>query len=57
MIIPALRRMAEKIDEFRDEDSDGGKKLTASEWEVIILEVLVSDMAPKLVDILDRANK
>lgn len=56
-LIPAIRKLATQIEKFRHADSDGGRKLTAEEWEIIVLELLVGEMGPKIVEILHKANR
>ena len=52
IVIPVIRSIADNVEEYRKKESDGGKRITAHEWELLIFELLTDDLGPKLVDLL-----
>ena len=56
ILIPIIRDFASQIKVAKEAESDGGPKITKTEWQDMVLELLVLRACPAIVDALMQAN-
>lgn len=57
ILIPIIRDFASSIKVAKEAESEGGPKITKSEWQDMVLELLVIRACPLIVEALQTANQ
>lgn len=57
ILIPIIRDFASSIKVAKETESEGGPRITKSEWQDMVLELLVIRACPLIVEALQSANK
>ena len=57
ILIPIIRDFTATVKVAREEDSEGGRKITRDEWQDLVLELLVLQAGPEITTALINANE